>query len=156
MTVRRLIAPTHAEITALAEVFDRYREHYGEQPDPARTAAWLEANLAGGRLDAFAAEADGEIAGFATVVAMPASLGLASFWQIRDLFVAPAHRRRGVARALIEAVREAATAAGATRLSLVTEADNEAALELYSRSGYTVVAGHCPLTLQLTGAAGHS
>jgi GNAT superfamily N-acetyltransferase len=155
VTVRRLIAPTRPEIVALAEVFDRYREHYGEPPDAAGAAAWLSENLAAGRLEAFAAEADGEIVGFATVVAIPASLRLAQFWQIRDLFVAPEHRRRGVAQALLEAVREAGVEAGAVRLAVQTEAANSTALQMYSGSGYTVVAGYCSLTLQLTGDAGH-
>jgi len=149
MTIRRLIAPTRAEIAALADVFDRYREHYGEEPDPTGAAAWLAANIATGRLDAFVAEVDGGIVGFATVAPVPASLRLARFWQIRDLFVSPGHRRRGIARALLEAVRGAATAAGAERLSLLTEADNEAALCLYAAGGYEVVDSYRSLTLPL-------
>jgi ribosomal protein S18 acetylase RimI-like enzyme len=68
---------------------------------------------------------------------------------MRDLFVAPGHRRRGIARAILDAVRDAATAASAVRLSLLTEADNEAALRLYAASGYEIVDGYRSLTLQL-------
>jgi ribosomal protein S18 acetylase RimI-like enzyme len=70
-------------------------------------------------------------------------------WQLRDLYVLPQARRRGAAAALVGAVREAALAAGATRLSLVTEPDNHAALGLYGRLGFRPVEGLASLTLDL-------
>ena len=39
--------------------------------------------------------------------------------------------------------------AGALRLVLQTEGDNDAAIQLYEDSGYTVVKGYCSLTLSL-------
>ncbi len=53
------------------------------------------------------------------------------------------------AAALVTAVRAAALAAGATRLSLVTEPDNEAALSLYGRLGFAPVEGLTSLSLDL-------
>jgi hypothetical protein len=44
--VRALTAPTRAEIEQLAEIFDRYRIHYGEAADASRTAGWLKATSA--------------------------------------------------------------------------------------------------------------
>jgi NAD(P)-dependent dehydrogenase (short-subunit alcohol dehydrogenase family)/ribosomal protein S18 acetylase RimI-like enzyme len=49
---------------------------------------------------------------------------------------------RGVARALLDAVRAAATAAGCTRLWLITSNDNLRALRLYQRWGLELVALH--------------
>ena len=72
---------------------------------------------------------------------------LAHFWQIRDLFVLPKHRRVGVGRALLASVRAAAIASGALRLVLQTEEDNDAALRLYTDSGYTLINGYCSLML---------
>ena len=51
--------------------------------------------------------------------------------------------------ALVDAVRDAARAAGATRLSLVTEPDNHAALGLYRRLGFVPVHGLATLSLGL-------
>ena len=148
-SVRILSAVTRSEVGALAEIFDRYRGHYGEASDAFRAASWLDKNLGTSRLRAFIAEDNGVIVGFATTVEVPASLRLAHFWQIRDLFVLPTHRRLGVARALLASVRSAATTAGALRLILQTENDNEPALRLYADSGYDVIEGYCSLMLRL-------
>ncbi len=150
MTVRILTAPTPSEIEALAEIFDRYRVDYGEASDVPRSASWLAQNLGTSRLRAFVAERDAGIVGFAITMDVPASLRLAHFWHIRDLFVLPGHRRLGVGRALLSSVRASAIAAGATRLVVQTEEDNGAALRLYSDSGYTLLSGYCSLLLPLS------
>jgi ribosomal protein S18 acetylase RimI-like enzyme len=72
---------------------------------------------------------------------------MGQFWQLRDLYVRPGFRRRGVAAALVGAVREAACAAGATRLSLMTEVDNAEALGLYRGLGFRPVEGLTTLSL---------
>jgi len=94
-------------------------------------------------------EASGRFVGFAIMIEVPASLRLTHFWQIRDLFVLPTHRRLGVGRALLASVREAAIASGALRLVLQTEDDNDPALRLYADSGYTPIKGYRALMLPL-------
>ncbi|HEY7396832.1 MAG TPA: GNAT family N-acetyltransferase [Gaiellaceae bacterium] len=151
-SVRLLAAPTRREIEALAEIFDRYRAHYGEAPDAVRAAAWLEENVGTSRLRVFVAEDRARFVGFAITMEVPASLRLARFWQIRDLFVIPTHRRLGVGRALLASVRAAAIASGALRLVVQTEDDNDSALRLYADSGYALVEGYCSLLLPLGSA----
>jgi ribosomal protein S18 acetylase RimI-like enzyme len=140
-SVRALTAPTRSEIEALAELFDRYRAHYGEASDSSQSAGWLEQNLSI-HLRAFVAEDSGRFVGFAITMEVPASLQLAHFWQIRDLFVLAAHRRRGVGRALLSSVRAAAIASGALRLVVQTEEDNDPALRLYTDNGYALINGY--------------
>jgi ribosomal protein S18 acetylase RimI-like enzyme len=149
VSIRPVASPTHGELEALAEIFDRYRAHYGEAPDASRSARWLAENLETNGLRLFVAEVSGRLVGFAITMEVPASLALGHFWQVRDLFVLPTHRRLGVARALLASVRAAATASGALRLVLQTEVDNEPALRLYADSGYTLVEGYCSLMLPL-------
>jgi GNAT superfamily N-acetyltransferase len=148
-SVHILTAPTHGEFEALTEIFNQYRAHYGEPSDGAPARRWLERCLVDGRLRAFVAEDKGEIVGFATATELPASLRLAHFWQIRDLFVLPTHRRLGVARALLACIHAAAIESGALRLAVQTEDDNHAALRLYGESGFALVNGYCSLTLPL-------
>ncbi|HKB38431.1 MAG TPA: GNAT family N-acetyltransferase, partial [Gemmataceae bacterium] len=83
---------------------------------------------------------------------LPASLRLGCSWQLRDLYVVPGARRRGVARALVGAVRQAATAARAIRLSVQTERGNIAALQLYRTSGFAQVEDLQILVLPLSTA----
>ena len=153
-TIRILTGPSSSEIAALAQIFDRYRVHYGEPSDDARSKHWLEHCLVTGRLHAFVAEEDTNIVGFATTIDVPASLRLAHFWQVRDLFVQPTHRRLGIARALLSSIRTAAVDAGALRVVLQTEEDNGPAIRLYEDSGYTVVKGYCSLMLPLAPSLG--
>jgi GNAT superfamily N-acetyltransferase len=149
VSVRALAAPTRREIEALAEIFDQYRAHYGEASDAFRSASWLDENLSTGRLRMFVAEDSGRFVGFAITMEVPASLRLTHFWQIRDLFVLPTHRRLGVGRALLASVHEAAIASGALRLVVQTEDDNDPALRLYADSAYALIKGYCSLMLPL-------
>lgn len=149
VSVRTLDAPSRGEIEALAEIFDQYRAHYGENSDGSRSACWLDENLSTSRFRVFVAEDNARFVGFATTIDVPASLRLAHFWQIRDLFVLPTHRRLGVGRALLASVRAAAVASGALRLVLQTEDDNDPALRLYADSDYTLIRGYCSLVLPL-------
>lgn len=148
-SVRALTTPSRGEIEALAAAFDRYREHYDEPAAGSSSERWLEHYLSAGRLRAFVAEDGGEIVGFAATMEVPASIRLSHFWHVRDVFVLPTHRRRGIARALLACVKAAAVDAGALRLVLQTEDDNDTAIRLYEDSGFTVIRGYCSLTLEL-------
>ena len=147
--VRALGTPSRTEIDQLAPIFDQYRNHYGEAGNASQAASWLDANLRSGRLDAFVAVENGEFIGFAITMAVPASLRLGHFWQIRDLFVVEHRRQLGVGGALLAFVRSAAFSAGASRVTLQTEVDNASAVRLYERNGYSIVEGYCSLTLAL-------
>ena len=59
--------------------------------------------------------------------------------ELGDLFVAPASRRQGVGRRLVEAAEAVALAHGSSRLGLevtVANPENEAARRLYAAAGY--------------------
>ncbi len=62
-----------------------------------------------------------------------------------QLWVAPEARRRGLAWALLDTVREAALAEGADTLSLWVTDDNHAAGDLYVRAGFVRTSERHPL-----------
>ena len=134
-----LTEPAADQLIGVAGVFDQYRRHYGQPVVPGQTLAWLIEQTSHRRLAIFAAHVEEDLAGLATAVIVPASLRLGCSWQLRDLYVVPGARRGGVARSLVGAVRQAATAAGAIRLSVQTEPGNIAALQLYRTSGFVPV-----------------
>ncbi len=144
---------TDETLVVAADLFNHYRHHYGESDGDARARDWLSEMVRTRQLMVYAAFMTSGLGdapvGLATAHETPASLALGRFWQVRDLYVLPEARRRGVADALVGAVRDAALAAGATRLSLVTEPDNTAALGLYRGFGFRQVEGLAPLSLDL-------
>lgn len=146
---------TEETLAAASHLFNHYRHHYGQPPDrDVSTLGWLTDMVRSNMLTVYTASVDRSAeappVGLATAHATPASLAMGRFWQLRDLYVLPGSRRRGAAAALVTAVRGAALAAGATRLSLVTEADNHAALDLYRRLGFRHVDGLTSLSLDVT------
>ena len=149
------MTPSHPAFGQLAALFDDYRAHYGWPPSPQLTRDWLESQLARDRMTVAAALQDGQARGFITSTALPASLMLGTAWSIRDLYVAPRHRRSGIARALLQHVADAARAAGAARVSLQTETGNTAALTLYTSAGFQPVDGLALLSLDLAAGRQH-
>lgn len=79
----------------------------------------------------------GELVGFLLVRKIPDQL------EVMSMGVAAAHRRRGIARALLEEAARAARASHRSELVLELRASNSAALGLYEGAGF-VVAGRRP------------
>jgi GNAT superfamily N-acetyltransferase len=147
--IAQLDQPTPAELADVAEVFDQYRHHYGEPLMAGQALAWLTQHTRSRMLTIFTAHIGVDLAGIATIMVLPASLRLGCSWQLRDLYVVPRQRRRGVGRALVSAVRAAAAVSRAIRLSVQTESGNTAALQLYQTSGFIPEEGLQILTLDL-------
>ncbi len=80
---------------------------------------------------ALLAELDGTVIGLAHMLFHASSWSLRPSCYLEDLFVSPAARGTGAARALIEAVAQAAKAQGADRLYWHTQEFNGAARSLY-------------------------
>ena len=154
VALRVTTCDTDEKLAAASVLFNQYRGHYGEPHDAdGRTVGWLTDMVRSKMLTIWTvcreSANDASPIGLATSHAVPASLVMGRFWQLRDLYVLPGSRRQGAAAALISAVREAALAAGAQRLSLVTERDNHAALGLYRRLGFRSVEGQVSVSLNL-------
>ena len=148
------VHPDDAGWPAYVGLFADYRAHYGGQREPERCDRWLREHVGRGRVLCYLATVEdggghGKPAAMALVVPSPASQSLAVFWQLRDLFVAPAHRRTGVGRAVVTAVADAARSAGALRLALQTETGNLPAQALYHGLGFEDVGGYLQMLLTL-------
>ena len=141
MTTVVSMSPAHPAFDQVAALFDDYRVHYGQPSAPETTRSWLQDQIAQHRISAAAAIRADHVRGFITVTVTPASLRLGTSWSIRDLYVAPHHRRSGIAKALLQHVIRNARAAGAHRVSLQTETDNIPALALYTEIGFKPVTG---------------
>ena len=79
------------------------------------------------------AEIDGHVYGFANCVVHENTWETEAVCYLEDLYVHPAARRRGIASALIEWLRNAMRAEGWARLYWMTQAGNVEARRLYDR-----------------------
>ena len=125
------------QLDEVAELFDQYRQFYEQPPDPHGCRAFIEARLERDESVIFAARADGgELVGFTQLYRSFCSVEMGELVYLYDLFVAPAARRRGIARALMEAAREYAAERGTVRLQLETAKTNLPGQALYEDLGW--------------------
>ncbi len=79
-------------------------------------------------------EATGEIAGFCIAHVERARKGLVTY--VVTLDVAPAYRRQGLARQMMESIERQALEVGCEAVELHVWVENEAAIAFYEREGY--------------------
>lgn len=98
--------------------------------DPERVAAILEHP----GVDLLLAREDGEVVGMATLAAFPLVTG----WRghVDDVVVDDAHRGKGIARTLLEAIVELADERGLRTLDLTSRPSRTAAIALYESVGF--------------------
>ena len=84
---------------------------------------------------------EGRVAGFASAVHYVHPDKPAELW-INEVGVAPGYRRRGIARSLLEALRERGRELGCRSAWVLTERDNVAARRLYESCGGREEPGH--------------
>lgn len=129
----------HAGIEHLGQLsglFDDYRQFYGKPTDPAGAREFLRERMLQMQSMLLLAVDDGEALGFVQLYPGFSSVSMAKVLILNDLYVAPMARRRGVARALLEAAHRHGRQLGALRLQLETSADNRGAQALYESLGW--------------------
>jgi GNAT superfamily N-acetyltransferase len=105
-----------------------YRTHV---PGDVTASLWQKLLSPTGDITALVAESGSAVTGFAHILFHPSSWSLQPGCYLEDLFVAPASRGTGIARALIEACASVAKQRGADRLYWHTQEFNAPARSLY-------------------------
>ena len=127
---------TLADLDAATRLFEGYQAFYGRKHPQGAVRAFLAQRLERGDSVVLLAWHGGRAIGFAQLYPSFASLSLAPSWILNDLFVDAAARGVGMARALMEAVRQLARGNGAAEVFLQTATDNAPARALYESLGY--------------------
>jgi GNAT superfamily N-acetyltransferase len=83
----------------------------------------------------FVAEVEGRVVGQLMVTYEWSDWRNGNIWWLQSVYVAPAHRRRGIFTALYRHAQAQARDAGAVALRLYVERDNAGAQETYRRCG---------------------
>ena len=125
-----------ADLDAVADLFDHYRQFYGQASDLAAARAFLKARFEHGESTIFLAESEGQALGFTQLYPSFSSVSMARVFVLNDLYVAPTARRLGVGQALLNAAAVHAKQLGAVRLSLTTAVENQSAQALYESQGW--------------------
>ena len=120
-----------AMLTTFGEAFEDVETYGRNRPG----AAYLERLLGGDNFIALAATANGDVVGGLAAYVLQKFEQERSEIYIYDLAVAEAHRRRGVATALIEELRKIAAAHGAYVIFVQADHGDEPAIALYTKLG---------------------
>jgi ribosomal protein S18 acetylase RimI-like enzyme len=138
-----IVSAAPDDAARIAPLFDAYRQFYGQPADAAAALDFITQRLQRGesailiaqRPRADATEA-AETLGFCQLYPSFCSVLAAPIHVLYDLFVAPAARRSGAGRALLQAAYRHARAAGSARMDLTTAHDNHRAQALYESMGW--------------------
>jgi ribosomal protein S18 acetylase RimI-like enzyme len=132
--IRRAAMP---DLPRVAELFDGYRQFYGQPADPDGARQFLRERLQAGDSVILVAEKEKRLAGFVQLYPSFSSVSMKRLWILNDLFVTPVHRRQGVARALMASSAEDFARATVTKgLLLATQKTNAVAKSLYEARGF--------------------
>ena len=133
----RIREATRDDLPLLGKLFDEYRQFYKLPTDVEKATAYIGARLAGAEsVVLVAADRAGGLLGFTQLYPSWCSLLAGPVYVLYDLYVPPHARRRGVARALLEAAAERARNDGKLRLTLSTAKTNLNAQALYESLGW--------------------
>jgi GNAT superfamily N-acetyltransferase len=129
-----------------------YKAFYATEIADAEVELAWQRLVAGDAVHALGARLDGTLVGIAHFFFHP-TVWLGDACHLQDLFVDPAARNRGVARALIEAVAATARERGAFRLYWHTHTGNATARALYDKVARHIGMIRYDLALDTTTAA---
>ena len=128
LTLRQATPDDAAELARLLDLFD----HMGAMPEQVAARMLACQNV----LTTFIGELGRQPVGFACLRLIPHLQGDEPYAELTDIYVDAPFRRQGLAHALIAHVEEAARAAGAGGLVIITGFDNDGAQAAYRASGY--------------------
>ena len=123
-----------AMATLLGELFSLESDFSADRDKQMAGLKLILENPASGRL--FVLRVNGEVEGMANALFTVSTAAGGRVVLLEDVIVRAAFRGRGHGRCLVERVMDWAQSEGATRVTLLTDADNAAALAFYGRLGF--------------------
>jgi GNAT superfamily N-acetyltransferase len=127
-----------ADYAGWRPLWDGYNRFYGREgatalPEAISSATWQRFFATAEPVHALVAEHEGRIVGLAHYLYHRSTTRLDDVCYLQDLYTDEQQRGRGIGRALIVAVCEAARAAGSSRVYWQTQATNAAGRALYDK-----------------------
>jgi GNAT superfamily N-acetyltransferase len=128
---------TAADTEVIATILGEVEEYYGGEnvvPPPADVHSALFGDWPAARV--LLALADNTVVGLASICRLWPAAGADTSLYLKELYVRASHRRRGVARQLMDAVHAEARDADCSRVEWTADRDNASAVELYAALGF--------------------
>jgi GNAT superfamily N-acetyltransferase len=123
-------------IHPLVSLYDQYRQFYKRPSDISGAEAFLRDRIEREDSVIYAAGSMSRVTGFIQLYPSYSSVAMKPIWILNDLFVLESHRKKGIARQLMQRAVQHAEETGAVRIALATQVDNRAAKHLYEKLGY--------------------
>lgn len=124
------------DLPEIAKLFDEYRQFYKKDSDLAGATKFIEERILKKDSKIYLFLDGDHYCGFTQLYPTFTSLSMKRAWILNDLFVRPEHRKKGVARALIQQAASLARETDAKYLELSTAFDNHQAQKLYESIGF--------------------
>jgi len=131
MIIIEIREATADDLPALADMFDLYRQFYGQPSNRGLALQFLSDRFAGKESRILAAASPNGLIGFCQLYPTFCSVEAAPIYSLYDLFVLPNARKLGGGRLLLVAAERQARIDGMVRLDLTTAKTNETAQSLY-------------------------
>ena len=128
---------TKADVAAIAQLFDAYRQFYQYPPDLALANRYIAERIEkADSLILLAQDASAQALGFCQLYPTFCSLEAKPIYALYDLYVAPAARGAGIGNLLLLAAEQSARANGMCRMDLSTAKTNLPAQAAYEALGW--------------------
>jgi ribosomal protein S18 acetylase RimI-like enzyme len=126
-----------SDISAIADLFDQYRQFYEQPPKLSLAHAFITERLGKQESVILVAERDGSgLVGFCQLYPTFCSVEAKPIYVLYDLFVLVTERQSGAGKQLLKAAETRAAADGKARMDLTTAKTNKAAQSLYEALGW--------------------
>lgn len=136
----KIVQATFEHLAETAELFDQYRQFYLQDKSLSLARQFIEERIRQQDSMIYLALAD-DLRGMGFVQLFPSfsSVAMQRTYILNDLYVNPAFRQRGVAKALMQTAKAFAAKNGASSIKLATAKSNIAAKSLYDDLGYQLI-----------------
>lgn len=127
------------DLPPAAQLFDEYRQFYGQPADPSLAARFLRERILRDESQLLLAwGASSRPLGFIQLYPSFSSVACRPIYILNDLYVSPGARGKGVARALLQAAVQLGRRRNSARLVLETAQNNKTAQKLYEGFGFVL------------------
>lgn len=133
MIVRRA---EEKDLSALAILFDEYRQFYGSSSNLKQTSDFLIKRFQNQETIIFISQKDETLTGFVVLYQGFSTAECAHYYILDDTYISPRFRRQGMGHQLIDTAILFARQQNALRISLQTSKNNFEAQKLYEKLGF--------------------